>query len=78
MSKVYTYKILNEIKNSQLIKLGKNVALNRTLQWGYFNVRDPCFKQNVTNFIFDENSTHKKIILGQYDHFNSILPISYI
>lgn len=74
----YTLKLLNDIKNSQIIKFKSNIELNTNLEWCLFNVNDPRFKDNVTNFIFYNDDRHKKIILGKYDRYSNTLPISYI
>jgi hypothetical protein len=77
MSRSYTYHVLNNFKNSQLIDIKSCAVVNRNLQWGFFNVSDPLFKQQVYHFL-GGNDNPKKIILGRFDPYSNILPISFI
>jgi hypothetical protein len=76
MSRVFTYNILNRIKNAQLIEIKRGVIINQELSWGFFNVRDPEFENKVIDFL--GNGRHKKIILGVFDYNSGILPISFL
>ena len=76
MSRIYTYKVLNGIKNSQLIELKRGVVINQELFWAYFNVRDPEFEKKVHQFL--DSVRHRKIVLGRFDYHSGTLPISFL
>lgn len=79
MGQQETIMILNSIKNSQVISLkyGTNMG-NQQLIWAYFNVNDPHLHKRVSDFIFYNDTGHKKIIMGKYDYNTKSIPISYI
>lgn len=74
----FIIKTLNEIENSQVIDLRRDIEVKERMEWAFFHVRDPNIKSKISHFLFRNNSLHKKILIGRYDYINEIIPISYL